>query len=445
MKKDKGVALVTVLMTMMLMLLVIPAIIDWLITDTRLAIKIQKSTLAYNLAEGAVDRGIWKLKASTATWSDAYKGIAISNYNFDKTFDDITGGYYRIKFASGPSDNQVTITGEGKDLASKETRSIVCVVENITIPGALFSAAGINVGNHFAIDWGPIVAQNDIALTDAQAAKKYFPRKLSRQVVTGQGVYVRDTNGLDSPNTDNLEWWSDYDVPDMPSLDFTSLRSSADANGTLNICDAPVKGQSATECRFENSYNHVKSQNNLIWYWDNPIGDDTTVNLEGSVGIWGTVIVRGNMEWSGSDSMSYVATVPSNAWKEYQKCDTSAINEYPADSGLNSNRTTFNLSTETWTWGNGKCYESNSDVPASGGCDVSFRGFIYVGSNLDIAGGQDVHGALWVVGTVSAGGGGISHIFFDHQIKDIPTLNIVLEQKSWKEQIPNTQAWVDPT
>ena len=447
--KERGQVLAGVVVLMTILLIMVPAIVIWLRQDARLAVKDQKSTSAFNFAEAAIDRGIWKLKTSTLTWETAYQNTVITGYNFDDTYNDVSGGTYRIKFSSGPEENQITITGEGRDNDAKETRAIKCVVEDVAVPGAIFSGAVVTMTDDFEVHWGPVLSHNNIVLNEnvAQGAK-YFPRKLSKQVVTSAN-FPRDINGLNPPNTDNKEWWSDYDAPELPDLNFTMIRSSADANGTLNICDADAKATHPTECSVSNLYdtNYPKADDNLYWYWDNPIPADadscqsgcSTVVFTGQIGLVGTAVVRGNMTWDGNDRLSYTANVPKYAWKEYQKCDTSDTNEYPGDDGYHTSRLTFSLGSENASKQD-TCW--NLDAPNT---DVAFHGFIYVGGDLNLNDTPDVHGALWVVGdVVRLGGSGHSLVFYDNKLINIPKLNVVLQRISWQEVSSNTQAWTDP-
>ncbi|MBI2069734.1 MAG: hypothetical protein HYT79_03955 [Elusimicrobia bacterium] len=443
-RNERGVALITVLMTMLVLLITVPAIVDWLTTESKLTIKVQKSTRAFNLTDAAVDRGIWKLKSSTSSWTNAVNGTVITNYNFDKTYDDIAGGYYRIKITSGPSDNQATIYGEGRDVDAKETRAIKCIVENTVVNSALFSESQLDVKNHVAIvNWGPIMSNDNIDMTDNASAGRYFPRKYAKQVVDGHGGDPRDTNGLNPPNTDNVEWWSDYDVPDLPLIQFNEWRSSASANGTLNVyrywddkLGAYVTGDSASPY-FEDSDAYAGSQDNLNWYWDG------NVEFTDTIGIKGNVVIRGNMHISGTYVMSYTADVPSNAWKEYQKKDTSLADEYPADAGLNTNDLTFGFGTENWN--SGAVYTSNPDVPAAADTKIDFKGFVYVGGNMTFSSQVNIHGALWVVGTTErTTGTGLIYIYYNNKLKDIPVSNVVLVRISWDETSPSSQAWAAP-
>lgn len=449
---EEGQILAGVVMLLVLLLIIVPVMVKWVQQDSRHSVKDQKATVAFNLAEAAIDRGIWKLKSSTGAWADGLAGRAISNYNFDATFSEVSGGYYRIKFSSGPTAKQVTIYGEGKDSAGKEIRSIRCVVEDATVHGALFSQGTVTFSDNFQIHWGPIVAQNNINIPAGGAAMK-SPRKLSKQVVqtTGGATPVRDVNGINPPNTDNLEWWSAYDIPEMPMLDFTTMRSSASANKTLNRCSS----RSGSVCIFNNSSSTTSAASNLIWYWDasitsspcTPASPCTSVDMQGTIGLKGTLIFRGNLTLTGSDAFAaYTAAMPTEAWKEYQKCDTATQYEYPGDAGYHTSAATYIIGgtyAGANAWNSGACFAA-ADIPASGNTDVSFKGFVYVGGNLALNSTPDINGAVWVVGNVTRTGSGFTLIFYDENLINIPTINVVLIRKSWQEQSPMTTAWAAP-
>jgi len=232
--KMKGQILPIIVAIMLFLIIIIPAFITWIKNQSKWSIQQQKKSIAFNLAEAGIDRGLWKLKSSTTTWEMASKGQVISGYNFDTLYDDIKGGVYRIKFSSGPGSREVTIVAEGKDTSLEEVKAIKAVYRNQVIPGAMISKGIITWANAFSAHWGPIMAHNNINITDANAAKDYFPRKFSRQVVSSVPSYPRDTNGLAPPN-EGFDWWSDYPVPDLPLLDFSTLRSSASAPAAVYL------------------------------------------------------------------------------------------------------------------------------------------------------------------------------------------------------------------
>ena len=106
-KKPKGIALAGVVGIITVLMILLPVLISWLQQDTKMSIKAHKSTLAFNLAEAGIDRGMWKLKSSTATFATARKGTAITGYNFDTAYEDITGGRYRINIQRNDNEREV--------------------------------------------------------------------------------------------------------------------------------------------------------------------------------------------------------------------------------------------------------------------------------------------------------------------------------------------------
>ena len=439
--------MIVVLIGMVLLSLFIPAMVSFVNNEMRWTTGERKSTIAFHLAEAGIDRGIWKLKESTGTFNNGAFGIPITYYNFDKAFDDIEDGLYRIRFASGPAAMQVTIYAEGKEISSGKIRAIKCIVENQTVPGAIISGGSLSWQNDFEVHWGPIMAQDNITMT-ATAAKVYSPRKYSRQVVSGSASNPRDKNGLTPPNTDGIEWWSDYDVPDLPVFNFTEMRNAAAATNTLNAygCSKGA-GSSWTSWKCNSNYpttkshgihianldRHPLSKLGYTWYWD---GDVVLTGSTGSdgCGIIGNVIVRGNLTIDVGDNYYFTGNIPSEAWREYGKIDTATKNQYPGDEGYQKNRTTFIHGGETWTGG-----------PPSGNTDVGIKGFIYVGGNLYLNNVMDISGAVWVVGNVSRFAGAGSDpmlVFYDSALStSLPVLNVVLTRKTWEETSASTTAW----
>ncbi|MCX5787899.1 MAG: hypothetical protein NTX64_05230 [Elusimicrobia bacterium] len=442
---SRGQVLAGVVVLLTLLLIIVPVVVKWIQMDSRLSVKNRQSTTAFNLAEAAIDRGMWKLKSTTDTWASAAAGLTLSGYNFDVTYTDVPGGTYRIKF-SAVNGGQVQIWGEGRDALFKETRSIQVVYKNTSAPGAIFTGGTLSEGGTAIVHWGPMVAINNV-IVSGNGLNHTFPRKLSKQV-----VQPYDTNGLTPPNTDNLEWWSGYPVPDLPVLDFATLRSSAVATNTINCngnynatnkqvtCNNALsscvncvvnflKDTGSPDRNYDNRYNL-----NYVWYWDN------NVNIL-NPGLKGTFIVRGNLSTTGNDwygpsgnyNNNVNVPVPTNAWLEYQKMDNSSANQFPADNGLQNVKANYvigNLSDAIECSCPGGC--------ACSGDDLGFYGFVYVGGNVNFQGDADVFGAVWVVGNWTASGNNL--IFFDDNLL-LPMLNVVLVRQSWKEVGPSTTAW----
>jgi hypothetical protein len=154
------------------------------------------------------------------------------------------------------------------------------------------------------------------------------------------------------------------------------------------------------------------------------------------LGLYGTVIVRGNMIMDAGDCLRYEGPVPPNAWKEYTKLksaqfDTAALDEYPADNGLKTVRSTFLHGTETWTGG-----------PPAANTDVGIRGFAYIGKNLTINSVSDIAGTIWTVGDIDNNTTGERVlVFYEGDNPNIPVLNVVLVRQSWDEVPPSAVPW----
>ena len=234
MKNKKGFILTGVVLLLLFLLIIVPVMVKWVQIDSKLSVKDQKSTLAFNLAEAAVDRGYWKVKSSTSILTAVSDGVSLTGYNFDTFYTDISGGSYRIKIASGTDIDTVVVYGEGRDSAGKETRALKAVFTVTSIPGAILSSGQLTADYQSEVHWGPIMSKGDIVLTAATGhTYPSYPRKISMQTVKPRDP-TGDTN---PPNTDSLEWWSNYNVPDLPIFDFVTMKASAAATGTLNCND----------------------------------------------------------------------------------------------------------------------------------------------------------------------------------------------------------------
>lgn len=422
----RGQILVGVILVLMALLIMVPALVTWVQQESKISVKDKKSATAFNLAQAAVERGMWKLKSSTSTWSTASVGTVIPGYDFDVTYTDVPGGSYRIRFEEGTLNGStvVTVWGEGRDDARKEIRSIKAVYQNMSIPGAIIAGGNLSQSGTSVVHWGPVMAMGPITISGSALTTGY-PRKLSKQYVSPWD------SSVNPPNTDSLEWWSDYDVPELPVFDFTAMKSSAIATNTYNcggIWNASVANQilcntGCTVCNIRGMANDSRAANNYIWYWD----QDVIIN---GTGIKGTTIVRGNMTLNGPDvgNSNINMRIPYGAWREYQKVDDAAANEYPGDNGYQSVKNEYQIG-------------SNSGAEGGAtGSDLGFNGFVYIGGDITMQSGSDadVYGAVWVVGNWISLDNNI--IFFNDQL-NVPTLNVVLVRQSWQEVTPDTTAW----
>lgn len=451
----KGFILQAVVSILLVFLIMIPAILRWVTDDTKNTIREDRKSKALYLAEAAVERGYWKVKSATSTFELVVKGGILQCYRFDCIFDDIEGGKYRIFVSSGPNEKEITIVGEAN--VNGEIRAIKSVFENRTVYSPILTNGNFISSEFLVAFWGPIYVQGDYRMTTANIAKLYFPRKYAKGNILGHGSFVRDTNGPNPPNTDNVEWWSYYKyIPEVPLIDFSALRSSASVTQTLNRYDlknefsgAPCK---TTTGPLGGNYSICKkfplqtsTTTPKVWYWD---GDVVFEGYEGSQncsnhGFYGTIIIRGNLTVRSAGCYKFSGPVPQNAYLDHYKLlqnvyDTAASDEYPGDIGFQVTKSSFNFGTERFRPFPG---ESNNWIHT-----VGVRGFTYVGGNLNIVGPwgyMDFVGAVWVVGNVTVTGGSgwaFCGVFYNDKL-ELPTLNVILINKSWQEIPPSGIPW----
>ena len=123
-RSRSGQVLAGVVMLVRVLLILVPALVRWIQIDSLAGVKTNRTTLAFNLAEAGIERGAWKVKGSSGAFNQATTGTAITGYNNDTTYADISGGTYRITLAAGGAgNNSFTVTAEGRDVASKEVRA----------------------------------------------------------------------------------------------------------------------------------------------------------------------------------------------------------------------------------------------------------------------------------------------------------------------------------
>ncbi len=503
MKKRDGFMLMTVLLVFLFLMIIVPVMVKWVQHDTKMSVKDQKSSLAFGLAEAAVDRGFWKVKSSTATFAQVSGGGTLNGYDFDATYRDITGGSYRISIVAGPGVDQVTILGEGRDTGDKETRAIKAVFTNTSVPGALLARGDMkSTSAQSVVHWGPIMARGDITVTTSSVANTHFPRKLAMGTVH---PFDKNTN---PPNTDSLEWWSNYNVPDLPIFDFTTMQASAAATGTLDCQDVYAthistsytpspgtcgSGKNKKTCTCDSSGNfgncsscsgsctptyttitdtvatmkccHYDAYGAIAC--DYPGGNGGCMNCTvtdifhqttmrdkdytwywrhnvtwgGYTGIKGTVIVRGDFSLLGDKDDRYC-----------RSNDTTS--SLPASPGC-----VLNVPPQAWREYQKFDTGSSDQYPGDTGYHQNVSTY-WLGSSTteSSASGGDlgIYGFLYVSGNLTAAGasdiygaewiegdvtgGDNTMVFYNSKLK-VPTLNVVLQRDSWEEQPPSAVPW----
>jgi len=307
-------ALMMVLTTLLFLLIMVPVIEKFVRNEGKWSMKARKTSLAFNLAEAGIDRAVWKLTESMDMWYATSTGT-ISDYNYDKAYTDVEGGEYTIEISSHPTAfKKRIIKSVGKDFSSKEFRSIKVIYKNTASADFAIRAQDdiTNEGGNAHIEWGMVMSGVNI-----DADQRTYPRYYSAGHVSPQD------GGSTLPGTDDLYWWSYYDIPPMPSVDFGFYLASATAAGA-----DPCGGNYYTNG--DRTFKGCEDLSENTYY---VTGDLTFKTGKGGNHIRGTLIVLGDILFSGnggSDSSdgNYDADVPPEAWKEYGNAWSYYINEF---------------------------------------------------------------------------------------------------------------------
>lgn len=411
MRNEKGQVIIIILGAMILFLIFIPALVYYVQQEAKWTEKQRMTSAAFHLAEAGIDRGYWKLKEKSEYWDQLSQGKPISNYNFDLAYEDVpsTGsplGKYTIQITTHPTNKKWRIIRAiGLDASTREKRAIELILERQGADSSLYSENTISLSGNAVVHWGPMRSEQNITAT-----ADYFPRKISKQQVVGRPL---------NPNPDpDEEYWHYY----TGTLGSTGIN---DSSYTARAFEQPYCTHVNTDTY--NYYTHEATQrlqgmecnHQRVWYYT------SNLSIRGGTYIYGTLIVRGNLDFTGTSSAgSYTITPPQQAWEEYKKIDTVAANEYYADAG-GGPPSTISSSFQFGATGNPDKKDATKD-------NVTIRGFVYVGGNLSVNGNVIIHGAIIVKGTVS--GSGNLTIFYDDNL-GVEMTDAPIVRKSWKEVI----------
>ena len=405
-----GFALVVVIMLVAILAVMVPAMVQWTMEEGRASTRQKASTKTFHLAEAALDRGYWKLLESQANWTATSSGT-ISGYNFDKNYADISGGEYAIQISSYPGDAEKRIVeGVGKDASTGEVRRIRAVYANAgAVTTAIKAKKTVTVGAAVRVHWGPVMSGTSIT-----TGGRTFPRFYSAGNISPQ-----DTDGAGGVNSDYRQWWSYYQVPEMPPIDLDFYQSSAANSGTPPNSKCGTSYYSTTGRTFKGCQDTSGKPYFIM-------GDVNFSAGSGGNYIVGTVIVMGNLSISGNGggSGSYNAQIPPLAWKEYrnqwdqyQLYDSAAPATYD-DAVL-----------ENYTAGSSAVYPLTN---------VLLHGFVYVGGSQGLTGGGNavVHGAMVTANDATVGTSNFDLYYDGNVAAAVRMTNLSLSRESWDEVSP---------
>ncbi|MGD9641910.1 MAG: hypothetical protein AB7V08_04130 [Elusimicrobiales bacterium] len=418
MKKNKGQLLVGAMILIAVLAIIIPVMVMYVQNEAKWSVKQGQSTNAFQLAEGALDRGFQKVIESTQSWKEIQAGQALPGMSFDTSFADLDGGTYAVSVTSGPETGEVTIVGVGRDKMGRETRSLKAVYANSLMSDISIAAAeGITMsGNNIQVEWGGVSSPLTVNIED-----KNHPSYWSAANVTGDGTRG-DKNGSAPPNCDspNCWWWHSYyaDLSPIPDIDFEAYKSSAIAAGNDPCGNPYYKNGSWTKSTF----NKCISSDNRTYY---VTGNWSDFGFKSA--FVGNIIVRGNLSFSNGNQYtvaSYNAAVPPAAWKQY--CNDWDYYHDNYDSSVDPSDPCFG--------------DINNSYRASGkfkNISPAIRGFLYVGGNLDLPNGGGssdlLHGAIIINGIADINSNSNCKIYYDPDVaSNILTTKINLVRKSWE-------------
>lgn len=377
MNNQKGQVLLITIFIIVILSIFIPVLIYFLSQESNWTVKLGESTSALQLAESGISKAIWKLAESEETYNEVSGTMTLAGFNFDKIYSDISGGEYKIKISSGSTEDERIITSVGKSTITEEVRAIKVIVFKTTgIQNSILSP-NIDFNGNCYVHWGPIVSTQEIILQGA--ANNYYPRKFARGKID-----PRDTNP-DPPNSDYVEYWAYEQIPNPPELDFESYKSSAQATGTYYPSISGI------------TFNNVTDEEEKVYFVEH------NCRLKNSF-LCGTLIVKGDLTITGGGKGNYDASVPADAYKEYEKVPGYSWPGKPGPPDV----TTYLLD------------------------KVVFRGFVYVGDDLDVGGTNVIHGAIWVKDNCESNGDFTVYYSTSAAIS-VDLKERPLQVKSWEE------------
>lgn len=424
MKNKKGQVLIGVLALLVMLAIIIPTMVKYVQHETKWSVKQEQNTNAFQLAEAAVDRGYQKIAESTSTWKAIQNGTVQTGFNFDTVYSDIEGGTYAIRLSSGPNSGEATILTVGRDKMKRETRALKVVYSKGGVDSAMY-ASGISISGGVVINWGPMKSRVNITLGGASDVE--YPRKFAVGSITGYTGSCTDT-------VENWAYNCSPGVPPPPTIDLEGYKATAQATKCATTSNFPAGAVPAGSCYWPGDANFngtdVMTSTRTIYVAGNTIIKNTF--------LWGNVIAAKNLDFQGGGKGEYIIPtagaptpftggIPAEAWREYRRFDTAALNQYYGDNGLATLNATFRFQTT-----------GSPDQRLGINASPTVRGFVYCGGVLDAAGGTLVHGVVFSP-TGIAGLNGNINIFYDNNVAQaIETSTIYPTRISW---LGSKQAW----
>ena len=420
-------AIAMVISILLFLMMMFPILNIFVQNEGKWSVKEKKATAAFHMAEAGVDRARWKLIENTDMWTITSSGT-IDGYHFDKVYTSEDGGTYAISITSHSTDpDKRVVESVGRNKPRGQTRRIRQVLLNGNAADFATRAVNLvsNTGGNDHIELGPVISGNSI-----DATARTFPRYYSAGHVTPQD------GGSTSASTDNVYWWSYYDIPPLPNINFAAYLASATASDTLyggapNGCGkaAGAKYHYTAAMGAAAEFKGCTDTSGRTYYFDP--GVDVTFKAGGSGGnfIRGTVIMQGNFIISGSGgaSGSYAARLPPEAWKEYGH-DATTWTHYK----------TFDPTCPHATYAAAVAANYVASNKTYNLSDVLIHGFMYTGGSQGLSGGGNcnLNGALLSAVNATMGTSTMGIYYDDSVASNIIIQGVNIVPDSWYEVRP---------
>lgn len=217
MRKNSGNTLVVFVGILLVAMIFFPFVTQLLRTEAGRSVSHQQSTVAFQLAETAVAKGVAKLSESRKNWTDALSCVPIPRFRGwdSEAFTDVSGGSYKVAFSTPTGiSGVVLVTGKGRDAASREVRVIVAGYSRVDpdVPALILNQGLSNVSPNIEVHWGSVKSYGDCYYSLTRS----FPRLFSA------GLTTRDSNpALPNNNTvDNWSYQTDLGSPPFPDFGY---------------------------------------------------------------------------------------------------------------------------------------------------------------------------------------------------------------------------------
>jgi hypothetical protein len=417
-KSNGGMVLAAVILILLVLGILVPALVRSIHKESQDTVKSGKKTVALQMAEAGQDRGAWKLRESDDLWDQAAAGTPITDYNNDRTFTDVSGGEYKIQITTGTVVGTVVVISKGRATGTTDVRAIRAVYTKGITLGAISVNGAMDYRPNLGVEWGPVVTFTSIT---SNPPNKY-PRKFSAGQITGRDTVNDSNNGaMPSGNWAAYDYAAFYDLGTPPVVDLDYYKTVAKNTIVATVLKKGTGSGDAspdTSGGFNSGYYPSSTNPNGVKIEKGTGAGNFTftcstcvIYIEGEVKRYPNgaflnveaLVVTDDMDFNAGGT-PYTTTIPNTASDEYQ---------YVPD-GVNY-----------WTasgWANG----------AAVTVDAGFHGFLYVGGNVDNAGGgSTMVGAMYINGEITTN---TTTVYYDSSVtNNVKISNATVYRQSWDE------------